>query len=110
MVNKLLDVVDGPVVASVIPTIFVTNLEDALEWYCRCLKFRVLAFNPHFATLEMSPGRICWIYRVTQHSFRMTNSKGPCFIHFLHPYEKATAIMKYMTPYAIANERLPFSK
>jgi predicted transcriptional regulator YdeE len=50
-----------PVVASVIPTIYVEELERALEWYCRCLRFKVLAFNPHFATLEMSPGRICWI-------------------------------------------------
>ena len=63
MITKQLEAADVPVVASVIPTIFVTNLEEALEWYCRCLKFRVLAFNPNFATLEMSPGRICWIHK-----------------------------------------------
>lgn len=63
MLNKQMGTADMPVVASVIPTVFVTNLEDALEWYCRCLNFRVLAFNPHFATLEMSPGRICWIHK-----------------------------------------------
>ncbi|MEF3302442.1 GyrI-like domain-containing protein [Paenibacillus sp. GYB003] len=51
----------SPVVASVIPTLFVGELESALAWYCRCLRFKVLAFNPHFATMEMSPGRICWI-------------------------------------------------
>ncbi|WP_158301996.1 VOC family protein [Paenibacillus mesophilus] len=50
-----------PVVASVIPTFYVEELESALAWYCRCLRFKVLAFNPNFATLEMSPGRICWI-------------------------------------------------
>ncbi|SEN79850.1 VOC family protein [Paenibacillus sp. OV219] len=63
MITKPLNVAHMPVVASVIPTIFVTNLQDALEWYCRCLNFRVLAYNPHFATLEMSPGRICWIHQ-----------------------------------------------
>lgn len=63
MVTNQMAAADEPVVASVIPTIFVTNLEDALAWYCRCLKFRVIAFNPNFATLEMSPGRICWIHK-----------------------------------------------
>lgn len=51
----------APVVASVIPTFYVEHLERALTWYCCCLRFKVLAYNPHFATLEMSPGRICWI-------------------------------------------------
>ncbi|PYI53738.1 VOC family protein [Paenibacillus flagellatus] len=50
-----------PVVASVIPTLYVEELESALAWYCRCLRFKVLAFNPVFATMEMSPGRLCWI-------------------------------------------------
>lgn len=54
-------VTPAPVVASVIPTFYVEELESALEWYCRCLRFKVLAFNPNFATLEMSPGRICWV-------------------------------------------------
>lgn len=50
-----------PFVASVIPNIYVRDLADALEWYGKTLHFRVLAFNPFFATVEMAPGRICWI-------------------------------------------------
>ncbi|MCQ6557170.1 VOC family protein [Paenibacillus mendelii] len=47
--------------SAVIPALYVSDLNQALLWYCRCLGFKVMAYNPHFATVEVAPGRICWI-------------------------------------------------
>lgn len=46
---------------NVIPAIYVADLNEALVWYSKCLGFQVLAYNPQFATLEIAPGRICWL-------------------------------------------------
>ncbi|MCC2684247.1 MAG: glyoxalase [Paenibacillaceae bacterium] len=52
-----------PFVAAAYMSITVSDLREALAWYGQALRFKVLAYNPKFATLEMAPGRLAFVNR-----------------------------------------------
>jgi len=49
------------IINTTVSGITVSDLDLAIEWYCKHLGMKLLARNPYFATMQVSPGQIIFL-------------------------------------------------